>query len=144
MRDSNRRALLAAAGAASATALAGCAGAVLPGSGSDAAEASADDPVDRTGEATVAVAVGADGGFSYAPAHVRVDVGTTVRWEWTGNGGGHNVYAVDGSFESELVAEEGHTFAREFEASGIYEYVCTPHQTRGMRGSVEVVPAGDD
>ncbi|ELZ53346.1 MULTISPECIES: halocyanin domain-containing protein [Halorubrum] len=144
MRDSSRRALLAAAGTASATALAGCAGALLPGSGGDAAESSADDPVDRTGESTVEVAVGADGGFSYAPAHVRIDAGTTVRWEWTGNGGGHNVYAVDGSFESALVAEEGHTYERAFDASGTYEYVCTPHQTRGMRGSVEVVSADED
>lgn len=144
MRDSSRRALLAAAGTASATALAGCAGALLPGSGSDAAGGSADERVDRTGEATVEVAVGADGGFAFAPAHVRVDPGTTVRWEWTGQGGGHNVYAVDGSFESELVAEEGYTYERAFDAPGTHEYVCTPHQTRGMRGSVEVVSAGDD
>ncbi|PSQ54902.1 halocyanin domain-containing protein [Halobacteriales archaeon SW_8_68_21] len=144
MRNSSRRALLTAAGTAGATALAGCAGALLPGSESDAAGASADDPVDRTGEATVEVAVGADGGFAYAPAHVRIDAGTTVTWEWTGNGGGHNVYAVDGSFESELVVDEGHTFERAFDTPGTYEYVCTPHQTRGMRGSVEVVSAGDD
>ncbi|QAU12384.1 halocyanin domain-containing protein [Halorubrum sp. BOL3-1] len=144
MRDSSRRALLAAAGTAGATALAGCTDAVLPGSGSDAAGASAGERADRTGGATVDVAVGADGGFSYAPANVRVDVGTTVRWVWTGKGGGHNVYAVDGSFESDLVAEEGHTFEREFEATGTHEYVCTPHQTRGMRGSVEAVSAGDD
>ncbi|WP_434522349.1 halocyanin domain-containing protein [Halorubrum sp. AS12] len=144
MRDSSRRALLAAAGTASATALAGCVDAALPGSGSDAAGESADDRVDRTGEATVAVAVGADNGFSFAPAHVRVDAGTTVVWEWTGKGGGHDVYAVDGSFASDLVAEEGHTFERTFEKPGTHEYVCTPHQTRGMRGSVEVASPDDD
>ena len=144
MRDSSRRAFLAAAGTASAAALAGCVDAVLPGAGSDAAGSSPDDRVDRTGESNVAVAVGADGGYAYAPAHIRIDAGTTVTWEWTGVGGGHNVYAVDGSFESELVIEEGHTFEREFESPGTYEYVCTPHQTRGMRGSVEVVsPEGD-
>ena len=141
MTDSSRRALLAA-GSATLAALAGCAGAVLPDGGDR--ENPAEQRVDRTGEATVSVAVGADGGFSFAPAHVRVDAGTTVVWEWTGYGGGHNVYAVDGSFESELVIEEGHTFEREFETPGTYEYVCTPHQTRGMRGSVEVVsPEGD-
>ena len=143
MRDSSRRALLAAAGTAGATALAGCADAVLPGAGGDDAGGSGDERVDRTGEETVAVDVGADDGFAYAPAHVRVDPGTTLVWEWTGKGGGHNVYAVDGSFESELVAEEGHTYERAFETPGTHEYVCTPHQTRGMRGSVKVVSPGD-
>ena len=143
MRESSRRAFLAGAGTASATALAGCVDAVLPGAGGDAAGQSADRRVDRTGESNVAVAVGADGGFAYDPAHIRIDAGTTVTWEWTGVGGGHNVYAVDGSFESELVTEEGYTYEREFETPGTYEYVCTPHQTRGMRGSVEVV-SGDD
>ncbi|GAA0555647.1 halocyanin domain-containing protein [Halorubrum ejinorense] len=141
MTDSSRRALLAA-GSATVAALAGCAGAVLPGGGGEAAT-SEDERADRTGEATVSVAVGADGGFSFAPAHVRIDAGTTVVWEWTGKGGGHNVYAADESFVSELVAAEGHTFEHTFERPRTVEYVCTPHQTRGMRGSVEVV-SGDD
>ena len=141
MTDSSRRALLAA-GSATVAALAGCAGAVLPGGGDG--EMPAEERVDRTGEATVTVAVGADGGFSFAPAHVRIDAGTTVSWEWTGYGGGHNVYAVDGSFASDLVAGAGHTFERTFETPGTVEYVCTPHQTRGMRGTVAVVPAGGD
>ena len=140
MTDSSRRALLAA-GSATVAALAGCASTVLPGGGGEKA---AEERVDRTGEAIVTVAVGADGGFSFAPAHVRIDAGTTVVWEWTGDGGGHNAYAVDGSFSSDIVAEAGHTFERAFEAPETVEYVCTPHQTRGMRGTVEVVPAGDD
>ena len=141
MTDSSRRALLAA-GSATLAALAGCAGAVLPDGGDG--ENPAEQRVDRTGEATVSVAVGADGGFSFAPAHVRVDAGTTVVWEWTGYGGGHNVYAVDGSFASDLVAGAGHTFERTFETPGTLEYICTPHQTRGMGGTVEVVHPGDD
>ena len=141
MTDSSRRALLAA-GSATLAALAGCAGAVLPDGGDR--ENPAEQRVDRTGEATVSVAVGADGGFSFAPAHVRVDAGTTVVWEWTGYGGGHNVYAVDGSFASDLVAGAGHTYERTFETPGTLEYICTPHQTRGMGGTVEVVHPGDD
>jgi halocyanin-like protein len=141
MTDSSRRALLAA-GSATVAALAGCAGAVLPRGGDG--ETPGEDRVDRTGEATVTVAVGADGGFSFAPAHVRIDAGTKVVWEWTGYGGGHNVYAVDGSFASDLVAGAGHTFERTFETPDTLEYVCTPHQTRGMGGTLEVVPSGDD
>lgn len=142
MTDSSRRALLAA-GSSTVAALAGCAGAVLPGGGGEAAT-SGDDRADRTGEERVSVAVGADGGFSFAPAHIRIDTGTTVVWEWTGKGGGHNVYAADESFVSDLVAAEGHTFEHAFETPQTVEYVCTPHQTRGMRGSVEVVSGGDN
>ncbi|MEZ3164442.1 halocyanin domain-containing protein [Halorubrum sp. RMP-47] len=142
MRDKSRRALLAAAGTGTAAALAGCLGSVLPDAGTDGGGAADDERVDLTGETSVTVAVGADGGFSYAPAHVRVDAGTTIVWEWTGRGGGHDVYAVDGSFASDILAGADSSFERAFEEPGTHEYLCTPHQTRGMRGSVEVVPDG--
>ncbi|ELZ39990.1 halocyanin domain protein [Halorubrum californiense DSM 19288] len=141
MTDRSRRDLLAAVGTATA-AVAGCVDAALPGSGTDGRATPSDERVDRTGEPTVEVAVGANGGFSYAPAHIRVDDGTTVVWEWTGSGGGHDVYAVDGSFASDILAGAGSTFQRAFEVPGTHQYLCTPHQTRGMRGSVEVVSDG--
>ena len=134
MNARTRRQLLSVAGAASLAGIAGCAGVLIPGDDGGEAET-----VDRTGEETVAVAVGADGGFSFAPAAVRVDVGTTVVWEWTGVGGSHNVVDRGGAFESGLAAAEGHAFEHEFAEPGTYEYVCTPHQTRDMEGTVEVV-----
>ena len=134
MNVRTRRDLLGAVGAASAVGLAGCTGALLPGGDEDETET-----VDRTGAETVSVAVGADGGFSFAPAAIRVDVGTTVVWEWTGVGGSHNVVDRGGAFESGLAAAEGHAFEHEFAEPGTYEYVCTPHQTRDMEGTVEVV-----
>ncbi|MDZ5812581.1 halocyanin domain-containing protein [Halorubrum sp. AD140] len=134
MNVRTRRELLAAAGSVAAAGLSGCTGALLPGEEDEDAE-----PVDRTGEETVTVDVGADGGFAFAPAVVRVDPGTTVVWEWTGVGGSHDVVAGDGAFESDLVAEEGATFEHAFTEPGTYEYVCTPHQTRDMKGTVEVV-----
>jgi plastocyanin len=134
MNARTRRRLLATVGAASIAGIAGCAGALRPGGDGGEAET-----VDRTGEETVAVAVGADGGFSFAPAAVRVDVGTTVVWEWTGVGGSHNVVDRGGAFESGLAAAEGHAFEHEFVTAGTYDYVCTPHQTRDMEGTVEVV-----
>ena len=39
---------------------------------------------DRTGESEVVVEVGAGNGLTYAPAAVRVDPETTIRWKWTG------------------------------------------------------------
>ncbi|MBP1921108.1 halocyanin-like protein [Halorubrum alkaliphilum] len=133
MVERSRRAVVASAGALSLLGLAGCAG--LGDDGNDFGDA-----VDRTGEDTIDVTVGADNGLSYDPANVVIDVGTTVVWEWTGRGGGHDVVEVDDEvFASDLVDEAGHTFEHTFEEPGEYEYVCTPHQTQGMNGRVEVV-----
>ncbi|ELZ59842.1 MULTISPECIES: halocyanin domain-containing protein [unclassified Haloferax] len=97
---------------------------------------------DLTGQDSVTVAVGAagnGGGYAFAPAAVQVSPGTTVVWEWTGNGGTHNVVnREDGLFESELTVSEGHTFEYTFEESGEYNYVCVPHETLGMVGVVVV------
>ena len=138
MVEHSRRAVLGAFGAASLVSLAGCGGA----GGTDGGDPPTTDvnapPVDRTGQDEVAVAVGAGNGFAFDPAPVRIDAGTTVAWEWTGRGGGHNVVAVDESFESTLTAEAGHTFTHTFTEPGTNEYVCTPHQTQGMRGVVVV------
>jgi halocyanin-like protein len=100
-----------------------------------------DGTVDATGESDVEITVGAQGNggnLAFDPPAVRVSTGTTVVWTWTGAGGSHNVAATDGSFESELVAEEGHTFSQTFEEPGTVRYVCTPHETLGMKGAVVV------
>ena len=94
--------------------------------------------VDATGRDEVTISVGAGDGLSFGPAAVAVSTGTTVVWEWTGQGGGHNVSAESGDFESETVQEEGHTFEYTFEETGTQEYVCTPHSAVGMKGAVVV------
>ncbi|MBB6646246.1 halocyanin domain-containing protein [Halobellus ruber] len=97
--------------------------------------------VDETGASEVTVTVGAEangGNFGFGPAAIRVSMGTKVVWKWNGLGSTHNVVAEDGSFESKLVAEDGHTFSRTFEEPGTVEYYCTPHKTMGMKGVVVV------
>ncbi|MFC4249758.1 halocyanin domain-containing protein [Natribaculum luteum] len=96
--------------------------------------------VDWTGrdEVTVLVGVGSEW-MGFGPAAIRIDAGTTVVWEWTGKGGGHNVVDTDGTFESPMEIEEGKTFEYTFEKAGIYTYFCRPHQHRGMKGAVDVV-----
>ncbi|TKX75228.1 halocyanin domain-containing protein [Halorubrum sp. GN11_10-6_MGM] len=94
--------------------------------------------VDATGQDEVTVSVGAGDGLSFGPAAVAVSSGTTVVWEWTGEGGGHNVSAESGDFESETVTEGGHTFEYTFEETGVHEYACTPHSSVGMKGAVVV------
>ncbi len=102
--------------------------------------------VDRREAETVSVEVGVqngDGPYGYGPAAVRVSPGATVRWEWTGRGGSHNVVAEDADFESELVSTEGHTYDHTFETEGVYRYYCTPHRQLGMKGAVVVGDVGD-
>jgi len=110
---------------------------------------------DFRGADEVRVAVGAGDGISFDPPALHVDDGTTVVWEWTGEGGRHNVVAENGEFDSgEPVSEEGTTFEHTFEAVGeegsasenVHNYVCEPHEQAGMLGSVVVgdnYPTGD-
>lgn len=89
----------------------------------------------------VEVQVGSEGNggsFAYSPAAIRIDAGTTVTWNWTGEGGQHNVVHEDGDFESELIGEGGSEFQYTFEDAGSYLYACTPHSALGMKGAVTV------
>lgn len=107
---------------------------------SDARLYSGDGVTDYTGQSELAVANGAgDRGMAFDPAAVAVDAGTTVTWQWTGRGGEHDVVAVDGAFESELVDSNTETFSHTFEATGEFLYNCSEHEDRGMRGVVVVV-----
>jgi plastocyanin len=69
-------------------------------------------------------------------------VGTTVRWEWTGDGGAHNVVAEDGTFDSGS-PEAGDTAAFEYTFTdvGSHIYACKPHEALGMKGVITVAPA---
>lgn len=100
-----------------------------------------DGVVDATGQSTVEVTVGAtgnDGAFAFDPPAVRVDPGTTVVWEWSGEGGSHDVAAEDGAYGSRLQSEAGATFEHTFDDEGISYYVCTPHEALGMKGAIVV------
>jgi len=100
--------------------------------------------VDMTGNGTITVEVGAGSmGLAYGPAAVRIDTGTTIQFEWTGNGGGHNVVATDDAAAPlDSGAAEGGTgvkYEYTFDSTGLTPYYCTPHQSAGMKGVIEVV-----
>jgi len=147
-----RRRVLAAGAAAAGGALLGGAAPAAAQSGADFDGWFDDVPnydgvVDRTGQSEVTVEVGVengDGPYGFGPAAVRVDPGTTVVWEWNGQGGSHNVIAENDpySYESELVAEAGHTFSHTFEEEGISKYFCQPHRALGMKGAIVVGGGG--
>ncbi|AUG46496.1 halocyanin [Haloarcula taiwanensis] len=99
--------------------------------------------VDATGQdtATVEVGVQANGGaFGFGPAAIHVDNGATVQFEWTGNGGGHNVVSDgEGPLDSgSAVSSAGVNYEHTFEEDGIYPYVCVPHEGLGMKGAIVV------
>jgi halocyanin-like protein len=99
--------------------------------------------VDATGQdsATVEVGVQANGGaFGFGPPAIHVDNGATVQFEWTGEGGGHNVVSDgDGPLDSgSAVSSAGVNYEHTFEEDGIYPYVCVPHEGLGMKGAVVV------
>lgn len=154
MEHLNRRRFVASAGATiSAVTLAGCGSDGGGDGGNDVPEAIDEHLQDANGydgeiddqtgsdEVTVEVGTGSNG-YAFDPAAVRVDAGATVVWEWTGQGGGHNVSSTDESdaeFESEIVDEEGHTFEETFDEAGHMLYQCDPHAANGMLGAVDVV-----
>ncbi|WP_424008254.1 halocyanin domain-containing protein [Haloferax denitrificans] len=98
---------------------------------------------DLRGQSEVTIEVGASGNggsLAFAPAGIWIDPGTTVTWEWTGEGGGHNVVASEGaSLDSgAAVSEAGSTYEYTFESGGITKYHCVPHEALGMLGAVAV------
>lgn len=169
--DINRRKLLGAGGAALAVGLAGCAafadGRGVPGTEGGMEERepvgppegiplevheylTADDVgangydremVDETGEDQITIMNGAGAGFAFDPVLVNIDPGTEVTWEWTGEGGAHNVESTQGPVEfssGDAVVEEGHTWSFTFEEEGNYFYHCAPHTGSGMHGAIVV------
>jgi hypothetical protein len=66
-----------------------------------------------------------------------------VTFEWTGEGGGHNVVGDSGPASDSLnsgdpVSEGGTTYEFTFENGGITNYYCDPHLSLGMKGAVAV------
>lgn len=95
---------------------------------------------DLTGQSSVTVDVGGEpnNNWSFVPPAVRISTGTTVVWEWTGDGSSHNVVDEGGGFESEITDEAGATFEETFDSTGVVRYFCMPHKSAGMKGVIVV------
>lgn len=92
----------------------------------------------------------AEGEHHFMPHLAHVEKGGTV--EWVVESGTHNTVAyhpnthgdqqripVDADpWESDLLTEDGDTFARTFDHEGVYDYACLPHEDQGMVGSIIV------
>ncbi|ELZ27031.1 copper-binding plastocyanin like protein [Halogeometricum pallidum JCM 14848] len=98
------------------------------------------------------------GDFRFDAKRLTVSTGTQVRWT-NESEVGHTVTAYDGQipseaayfasgeFDSEKAARNnvsggliasGEAYEHTFEVTGTYEYVCIPHESSGMTGTVVV------
>ena len=101
-------------------------------------------------EEHIEVEMRSDEGHHFIPHVVHIEQGGSVTWVL--ESGSHDTKAYHPEthgpqqripndaepWASELLSEDGETFERTFEAEGIYDYVCTPHEEMGMIGSIIV------
>lgn len=106
-------------------------------------------PEEPAASATVAMVTTEDGGQHFEPHIVWVEQGGTVTWELESGVHTATAYAPENdlpqrvpedgaAFDSGTVSEAGATFEQTFETPGVYDYVCTPHRSLGMIGTVVV------
>ncbi|EWH00084.1 cupredoxin domain-containing protein [Halomonas sp. BC04] len=77
----------------------------------------------------------------FQPKELEIAVGTTVRWENKAGRTFHDVYFPDEDIGSPLRMLPEETWERTFDEAGTYEYICRPHENRGMVGVIHVVEA---
>lgn len=78
----------------------------------------------------------------FTPSEVTITEGDEVRFFWSGQALAHNAVAVDGSFTTgEPEREVDHTVEFPVGTNGTYDFVCEPHESVGMVGTITVEPA---
>lgn len=104
--------------------------------------------------AAATIEVGPGGSVRFDPSSVDITAGETVAW--TFESAGHNVSAnpdhaskvsipedaqpfasYDGDSKFQTVSP-GDQFSHTFETTGKYQYVCIPHASQGMVGTITV------
>ena len=148
-RSLRRRSLLrAGATALAAASVAGCLGAT----GDTGADPTTDETTgDATADHAARVAVGPDGELRFAAETLVVPPGTKVTWVWESDThniavrkqpDGANWQGTEGGAGD--VYDTGHEYSHTFETTGTYEYVCVPHETVGMKGTIVVSESVDE
>lgn len=78
----------------------------------------------------------------FSPSEVTVQEGQAVRFVWSGQALGHNAVADDGLFDSgEPERDVDYRFVFEKGTAGVHQFVCEPHESVGMVGTVTVEAA---
>ena len=77
----------------------------------------------------------------FSPSSVTITEGDSVRFFWSGELLAHNAVAEDGLFDSgDTSRNVDYTFTFEAGSNGTHQYVCEPHESVGMVGTVIVEP----
>ena len=80
----------------------------------------------------------------FSPSSVTITEGDTVRFFWSGELLAHNAVAEDGLFDSgDTSRNVDYAFTFEAGTNGTHQYVCEPHESVGMVGTVIVEPMQD-
>ena len=98
-----------------------------------------------------------EGGYTFEPAEITISVGDTVCWIWENTADVHNVLEIAAKFDDDMNLEDAkigfysgdsantvdfrHTFS---EDNQTHYYVCEPHATMGMAGTVTVGAGSED
>lgn len=90
---------------------------------------------------------------SFEPQNITIKVGDTVEWKNVGNSVHHATSDPSEAMKPEDAStpngakafdsgflHPGDTYSHTFTEPGIYNYVCAPHETSGMKGKIVVVP----
>jgi plastocyanin len=93
---------------------------------------------------TVDVTVGPNGNLVFSPSSVTIHTGDQVRWTWSSSG--HSTKSGSPGLPSGIwdsgILNQGATFTRTFNSTGMFPYYCTPHGgCCNMVGTVTVVNA---
>ena len=78
----------------------------------------------------------------FNPSEVTLQEGQAVRFVWGGQALPHNAVAKDGLFDSgDPSRDVDYRFVFENGTAGDYVFVCEPHESLGMVGTIIVEPA---
>ena len=77
----------------------------------------------------------------FSPSEVTLNEGDTIRFFWSGELLPHNAVESDGLFDSgEPSRNVDYSYTFNVGENGTYEFVCEPHESVGMVGTVNVEP----
>ena len=77
------------------------------------------------------------GNMYFSPADISINMGESV--QWNNVQGYHDVVADDGSFSLDGCSGPCLIGSHTFDVAGTYSYVCSPHASMGMVGTITVV-----
>lgn len=89
------------------------------------------------GGPTKTVKVGPGGALKFEPETLSLPTGGKVKFVWESSG--HNVNPNSGNWGHQPIEDKGFSFTTPpFKQTGAKKYVCDPHASAGMKGTIQV------